>query len=127
MEYTTMSASRAHDITHHLGGDWHGTYGSVPGPGHGRTNRNMTVHPHRSDPDDVFVHSFAGDDPLAIKDEWRSQGLLPQWSGRSRPLPPRKPAQEAAEAASEAEAIQAQLKKALWLWRRSEPIAGTVA
>src|SRR5215203_1742178 len=72
--------SLAKDITRRLGGDWHGTYGAVPGPGHSRRDRSLTIRDHSSSPDDVFIKSFAGDDELAIKQEWRRQDLLPRTS-----------------------------------------------
>ena len=72
--------SLAQDITRRLGGDWHGTYGAVPGPGHSRHDRSLTIRDHSSNPEDVFIKSFAGDDELAIKQEWRRQGLLPRAS-----------------------------------------------
>lgn len=68
----------AQDITRHYGGDWHGSYGAFPTPGHGRTDRGMTVTDAPDAPDGVLVHSFNGGDPLAVKDECRRVGLLPE-------------------------------------------------
>ncbi len=73
--------SLARSITKALGGDWQGTYGLVPGPGHSASDRSVSV---RDDDTgrDVVVHSFAGDDWKAIKDRWRRDGIL---ADRDRP------------------------------------------
>ncbi len=39
--YGSMSAAQA--ITKHFGGDWHGSYGAFPTPGHSKADRGMTV------------------------------------------------------------------------------------
>lgn len=118
---------RAQRIVRAMGGDWHGSYGNVPAPGHSPRDRSVTIRPHRSNPYDVVVNSFAGDDPLAIKDELRRQGYLPERTGRPGRRRPAGPAQEAAGAAFEKGDVERQLRKALWLWRGSQPIAGTLA
>jgi AAA domain len=77
-------------ITRALGGDWYGTYGCAPGPGHSRKDRSLKVSPHPSDPSDVILHSFTGDDWKPIKDNLRQQGLLPEeWRVRDTVTPPR--------------------------------------
>lgn len=49
----------AHELTKAHGGDWSGSFGLVPGPGHSTKDRSLKVW----DGDDgVKVHSFAGDD-----------------------------------------------------------------
>jgi hypothetical protein len=117
----------AQRIVRAMGGDWYGPYGMVPAPGHSPKDRSISIRPHSSDPGDVVVNSFSGDDPLAIKDELRSRGLLPERSSPSRMQVPRKPAQEALGAASEAGEALGQLKKAHWLWGCSQPVPGTLA
>jgi RecA-family ATPase len=69
--------SLAREITRKLGGDWKGDFGAVPGPGHSKADRGVTVRDCEHG-DDVTVHSFHGDDWQAIKDDWRRQGLLPE-------------------------------------------------
>lgn len=49
----------AQAITKREGGDWHGTYGALPGPGHSRRDRSVTVIDGERGP--VF-NSFAGQD-----------------------------------------------------------------
>jgi hypothetical protein len=114
-------------ITRALGGDWYGSYGLIPGPGHSPKDRSVSIRPHRSDPNDVVIHSFAGDDDLAVKDELRHRGLLPERSGRPRSRQPLNAAREPAPAAQETEEVRKRLGLARWLWRRSQPIAGTLA
>ncbi len=67
----------AQEVTRKLGGDWCGSYGLAPGPGHSKKDRSLKIAPHRSDPYDVLLHSFCGDDWRPIKDHWRRTGLLP--------------------------------------------------
>jgi hypothetical protein len=71
-------------ITRALGGDWYGTYGCAPGPGHSRKDRSLKISAHPTDPNDVILHSFAGDDYKSIKDDLRRQGLLPEWRPGAR-------------------------------------------
>lgn len=68
----------AQAITRHYGGEWCGTYGAFPTPGHSLADRGMTVKDAPDAPDGVLIHSFNGGDPLAVKDECRRMGLLPE-------------------------------------------------
>lgn len=70
--------SCAQKITQHFEGDWHGDYGAFPAPGHSKSDRGMTVKDVPTAPDGVLIHSFNGGDPLAVKDECRRIGLLPE-------------------------------------------------
>jgi hypothetical protein len=118
------SLALARDLISRLRGNWHGTYGTAPGPGHSRKDRSLSISPHSTDPTDVVVHSFAGEDVLAIKDEWRRQGLLPPRSGRVGPQGlPRSP-KTGQQGDPE---VESRRDLALWLWGRSQPIVGTPA
>jgi phage/plasmid primase-like uncharacterized protein len=68
---------KAREITLALGGIWYGRYGLVPGFGHSRRDRSVCIKAHPTDPTDLIVHSFAGDDWRDFKETLRSQGLLP--------------------------------------------------
>ena len=70
--------SAAQQITQAYGGDWHGSYGSIPTPGHSKGDRGTTVKDEPGAPDGLLVNSHNGGDALAIKDEFRAKGLLPQ-------------------------------------------------
>ena len=61
-----------------LGGEARGNRVAVPSPGHSKGDRGtvLTVDPRA--PDSLLVHSFNGADPLTIKDDLRSRGLLPE-------------------------------------------------
>ena len=61
-----------------LGGEVRGNRIAVPSPGHSKRDRGtvLTVDPRA--PDSLLVHSFNGADPLAIKDDLRRRGLLPE-------------------------------------------------
>lgn len=68
--------SLAQDITRHFKGNWHGSYGSFPAPGHSRDDRGVTVKDTAGG--DVLFNSFNGADWREIKDECRRLGLLPE-------------------------------------------------
>lgn len=68
--------SPAENITRHYGGDWHGNQGSFPAPGHSKNDRGMSI--KDADNGDVLINSFNGGDALAVKDECRRLGLLPE-------------------------------------------------
>lgn len=68
----------AQNITRHYRGEWHGSWGAFPAPGHSSDDRGITV----KDADgggDVVFHSFNGADWREIKDECRRIGLLPEF------------------------------------------------
>lgn len=68
----------AQDITRHYRGDWHGSWGAFPSPGHTSDDRGVTVRDAEGGGDVVF-HSFNGADWREIKDECRRIGLLPEF------------------------------------------------
>jgi RecA-family ATPase/5S rRNA maturation endonuclease (ribonuclease M5) len=71
------------EIASALGG--HVSAGQVlaPGPGHSAADRSLSIKLNDTG-DDIVVHSFAGDDPIAAKDHIREKLGLPAWSaGRS--------------------------------------------
>jgi hypothetical protein len=73
----------AERLTRELGGDWHGHYGTAPAPGHSKDDRSLSIRPHRHDPGDVIIHSFAGENWQEIKADPRSRGLLQGAARRS--------------------------------------------
>ena len=121
----------AQEVTRALGGEWHGSYGAAPGPGHKKTDRSLTIRPHRTDPNDIVLHSFAGDDYKAMKDELRRRGLLPARDFR-RPVAPDPVAREKAkEELREMEKLDAENKERKRRWvnalrHRGERAKGTV-
>jgi hypothetical protein len=66
--------SRAEAITRAYGGEWHGSYGTIPTPGHSAKDRGTTV--RDADDGDVLFNSFNGADWRDLKDECRRRGLL---------------------------------------------------
>lgn len=66
-------------IARALGGEVVGQQVLAPGPGHGRSDRSLSVRIITSTPEGFVVHSFAGDDPLACKDYVRERLGLPEW------------------------------------------------
>jgi putative DNA primase/helicase len=74
-------------IVNALGGDVTGPNScNVPGPGHSRTDRSLSITIDPRAPDGFVVHSFAaGDDPLACKDFIRERlGLPPRERGKGQ-------------------------------------------
>ena len=79
--------SRAQEITRAFGGEWHGSYGAFPSPGHSKADRGMTV--KDAEGDDVLFNSFNGGDWKAVRDECRQRGLIPETLGAcARGVPP---------------------------------------
>jgi RecA-family ATPase len=66
-----------------LGGEVNGGQVLAPGPGHSASDRSLSV---KLTADDLVVHSFAGDDPIACKDYVREKAGLPAFkpNGGSR-------------------------------------------
>lgn len=71
--------SLARKATEHLRGDWHGTYGTAPAPGHGKADRGLSI-TDTDDGQDVLINSFNGADWRPVKDELRDRGILPPLS-----------------------------------------------
>lgn len=112
--------SLARDLTHYFGGDWNGRFGLVPGPGHSKGDRSLKIAPHANDLDDVVLHSFAGDEALAIKKVWREQGLLPRRSNA-----PERSMPEKARRKPDADDEKKRLEIALYLWSKARSGAKT--
>ena len=121
----------AYEVTRALGGEWHGSYGAAPGPGHKKTDRSLTIRPHRDNPDDVFFHSFAGDDCRPIRDDLRRRGILPTRDFHRpvvlNPVARKKMKAEARE--RERQDAAEKERKRRWVnsrWQKREPAEGTV-
>lgn len=102
------------EITRRLGGDWSGSYGLCPGPGHSRRDRSMKVW---DGPDGVLVHSFAGDSWKACRAWLVAQGLLEEDGAATNDSRP--PARRTGDADNQAAAMSN--------WRTSRAGAGTPA
>ena len=108
----------AREITGALGGDWHGSYGLCPGPGHSPHDRSLKV---SNGSCGLVVHSFAGERWQDIKDALRSQGLLP---GRGRDTY----RQSWTSPAAVDDGTDTKRKQAFArdIWERAQPAAGTL-
>ena len=106
----------ARDLTRALRGDWCGSYGLVPGPGHSRKDRSLKVW---QDGGRILVHSFAGDD-------WRDcrayLGLPGDDDAGAYMLRSRGRARRAPTAAAGAGPRAALAKR---IWTEARPAAGT--
>jgi AAA domain len=70
-----------HQIARMLGGEVAAGQVVAPGPGHRPADRSLSVKLNAAG-DDVVVHSFAGDDPIACKDFVRDKLGLAAWQPR---------------------------------------------
>jgi 5S rRNA maturation endonuclease (ribonuclease M5) len=61
-----------------LGGDAQGEQVLCPGPGHGASDRSLSVKPDKDDAEGFVVHSFAGDNFKACRDHVRAKLGLPE-------------------------------------------------
>ncbi|WP_446686871.1 DUF7146 domain-containing protein [Pseudochelatococcus lubricantis] len=117
-------AFSAHDIARALGGEARGNNAVVPGPGHSRKDRSLSVTISASDPDGFVVKSHCNDDWRECRDYVRAAlGLTPWRPGqgrederpreRRRPVPSPEPNRNQ--------------KRALDIWSEAIPIRGTLA
>ncbi|WP_373487267.1 AAA family ATPase [Blastomonas sp.] len=67
-----------HKIAAAMGGEVKGDKVLFPTPGHSKKDRGSIASICPDAPDGVLIHSFNGGDPLAIKDEMRARGVLPE-------------------------------------------------
>jgi hypothetical protein len=105
-------------LAHALQGEVSGLQVLAPGPGHSARDRSLSVKPHWAAPDGFLIHSFAGDPWGECRDYVRGRlGLARQHEG-GRSARPRRSIAPAAPTAEDS--------RALWLWRASQPIEGTV-
>ena len=86
-------------IAAHMGGEVrNGREAVVPGPGHSAVDRSLSITINDAG-DDVLVHSFAGDDPIACKDFVRKKLGLDEWqpkrSGERADIDAKKPCERA--------------------------------
>jgi hypothetical protein len=85
----------AREVVKSRGGDWCGSYGLVPGPGHSPKDRSLKVWDYDGD---IKCHSFAGDDwrdcrkHLGLDDDRRdwTPSPVPRRSTPSIAKPPRR-------------------------------------
>jgi hypothetical protein len=70
-------------ISRTLSDDWHGSYGSVPAPGHSNRDRDRGVPvPDSEAGDDLVIFIHHGDDWRVINYDWRHLGLSPERLGQ---------------------------------------------
>jgi len=121
----------AREISRCMGGEVHCDQALVPGPGHSRHDRSLSVRVDPNAPDGFVVHSFCGDEPIACRDHVRRMCGLPDFrSERRQPSP--QTAQASLERRIKAERDDAALaayvtSKALETWQEAVPLPGTVA
>lgn len=72
------SAPNLRSIANALGGEVRGNRVHVPTEGHSNRDRGTVISLSPDAPDGLLVHSFNGGDALAVKDELRRQGILPE-------------------------------------------------
>src|ERR1035438_10398144 len=122
-----MSMFDPRTIVSVLGGDVTGRNScNVPGPGHSKTDRSLSITIDPRAPDGFLVHSFAaGDDPLYCKDYIRESLGLGSWEpGKKRRR--RAPVKAAAAAPTPDPAEEKRKAWALKIWSESTNPIGTI-
>jgi hypothetical protein len=69
-----------------LGGNVSGQNVQVPGPGHSRADRSLSIKIDPAAPDGFIVHSFAGNSPIECRDYVRAALGLGAWERRKQPF-----------------------------------------
>jgi RecA-family ATPase len=69
--------STAQNITRHFQGEWHGSYGAIPTPGHSARDRGLTVKDGENGEPVFYAHNDVSFDWRGMKDECRKLGLMP--------------------------------------------------
>jgi len=115
----------AKSITKALGGDWRGSYGLVPGLGHSDNDRSMKIAQHPDNPNDVVLHSFAGDGWRSFKDYLRSRRLLLPWQAKGQARPAGN-SREFKPNGNKADNREGRIKQAQKLWAEALPANGTL-
>ncbi|WP_170005023.1 AAA family ATPase [Pseudopontixanthobacter vadosimaris] len=75
------------EIATAMGGEVSGNRACFPTPGHSNADRGSWASLAPGAPDGVLIHSSNGGDPLAIKDELRAKGILPDRMARNDNVP----------------------------------------
>jgi putative DNA primase/helicase len=76
-------------VAYALGGDVTGRdSANVPGPGHSKADRSLSIKLDSRAPDGFVVCSHAGDDPMACRDHVRAKLGLGRWERGKERLPP---------------------------------------
>jgi len=113
------------DAARYLGGEVCGGQIVCPGPSHSRRDRSLSVRFDPKAPGGFLVNSFSGDDPRECRDYVRGRLGLDAPPPIDAELLPVK-AKLKIEAAAAGNDEHTQLRKALWLWGRSQPVRGTI-
>jgi hypothetical protein len=123
------------DLSCRMGGDVSGSIAAlVPGPGHSRIDRSLSIKIDPQAPDGFVVNSFAYDDPIQCRamglPSWRphlGRGLsfgegLAQPRGAREDLPRHDPRQDGGDTDADR---QCMLQAAMQIWHESHPAGGT--
>lgn len=70
-------ANVAQNITRHFQGEWYGSYGAIPTPGHSSQDRGLTVKDGENGEPIFYAHNDPSFDWREMKDECRRLGLIP--------------------------------------------------
>jgi hypothetical protein len=121
----------ARAIAQCMGGEARGNQALVPGPGHSRRDRSLSVLVDPDAPDGFVVHSFCGDDPIACRDHVRRMCGLPDFRGERRQPSPQAAQvvqKRRAKAEHDEAALAAYVKsKALETWQEAIALPETIA
>lgn len=97
----------------------------VPGPGHSRDDRSLSIKFDTNAPDGFWCHSFAGDDWRACRDHVRGALGLRNWKSWRSSLDAR--LADARRRASSPDDPASRTKRALSIWNATRSGSGTIA
>jgi hypothetical protein len=87
--FLELRLPRGNLIGEALAGEVNGDQVLAPGPGHSPADRSLSVKAAPDAPEGFFVHSFAGDDPIACRDQ-SAPGSACRSGNPTAPAPPRR-------------------------------------
>lgn len=125
-----MVAVDLRQIARALGGEVHGSYALVPGPGHSRRDRSLSVRLSDSSADGYIVHSHAGDDWRLCREHIADAIGLPRdrWRDQREVDPAeverRRQARQQAEARDHAKTVRLQ-RRAIGIWNEAVDPCGS--
>ncbi len=118
-----MSALTLQSIQSVFGGDISGNGILIPGPGHSKRDRSLSITLSSTSPNGFLLNSFCGDDDIICLDYFRAKMGLPAFGlsrRRDKSLP-------GSLLAQPTEAANENVERARVIWRESVDIYGSLA
>lgn len=117
-----------------IGGQMVGGVCRAPSPGKSRANRSMVIIPNHAASGGIHVHMHNAPDDvetcLALKDDWRDRGWIPDTMRRDRSTRPAykiKPIDKTSQTARETQKRKDRISQALSIWNASQSAQDSLA